>query len=818
MRTLLHDLSFALRQLLRHPIYAATAILSMALGIGATAAVYSVLYGVLIDPFPYRDAAHIADIVTQSKADDKNNADFTLPDLEILRHAHAVTDVMAHRLISKLLTGGDFPESIHVAEGTGNYLQFLDAPPLLGRIFTYADAPANIAPQPVAVISYLFWKSHFAGSPSAVGSTIELDHQRYTVLGVMGPRFTWLDADVYLPLPGGIDPKTSLPTVLRIRPDLSRTAITAELDSLTRQIASRYPQTLQRGPYRVTVETLNDNLLGEFKGTLLTLFAAVLSLLLIGCSNVSILLLARGSARQYELAMRTALGAPRIRIIRQLLTEAVLLSVAGGVLGMAIAFAAIRLITVLIPQYSIPHEVVIALNLPVLLFSTLVSVAVGILAGLSPTLQLSKTKVAETMQATGSRTVTNSGSRTQGALIILQIALTVLLLAASGAAMRQFLEAYRARLGFDPHNVLLLFMAFPEHGHDAPQDRINYEDAMIDKIDSLPGVLSAASAVTGFPPTDGWIQQVDITGGPSGGSTRAVVSLNGADYFSVLKIPLLQGRSITRAEVLRGAHVAVVSSLFAQRYLATGGVLGRLISPQELAQAEAASPAAPTTGVAPAAASRQAPYQVIGVAEDLRNDGLHRPIQPEVYLPSSVLKHTGTGILVRTSTDPQAMIRPISKAIGTLDASQSIRQSYVFQDFLGEFIWARERFISSLFSLFALVALSLAAIGLVSVIAFRVEQRTHEIGIRSALGASRANILHTILRPAMFTTTTGLAIGILLSVGLSQFASRWTQSSMRSWSVLTGVSIILLLVAAIAGLLTARRAIQINPIEALRTE
>ena len=824
MRTLLNDLSFAFRQLYRHPVYAVTAICSMALGIGATVAVYSVLYGVLIDPFPYRDATHIADIVTQTKADDKDNASFTLADIDLLRQAHAVTDVMGHRLTSKLITGGALPESLRVAEGTGNFLQFLGAPPLQGRIFTFADAPRNVAPQPVAVISYLFWKSHYAGLATAIGSTIEIDHQHYNIVGIMGPRFTWLDADVYLSLPAGIDPKTFFPTVLRIRPDLSRAVITAELDSLTREIAKRYPILSQRGPYRISVETLNDNLLGEFKGTLLTLFVAVLFLLLIGCSNVSILLLARGSVRQYELAMRSALGAPRSRIVRQLLTEAVFLSVAGGIVGIAVAFAAIHLITGLIPQYSIPHEVVITLNLPVLLFSTLVSVITGILAGLSPALYLSKIKVAETMQAAGSRTVTRSGSRTQGALITLQIALTVLLLAASGAAMRQFLESYRAKLGFDPHNVLLLFVASPEHGYAPGQAAVNYEDAMLDKVNSLPGVVSASSAVTGMPPSNGWIQQVNITGAVPNNATRAVVSLVGANYFSLMRIPLLAGRAITRAEVLRGAHVAVISTLFAQRYFPTGSALGRQLSPAEITSIQVAAQATAKTAAgtgkveAPLGGDPSAPYQVVGVVADLRNDGLHRPIQPEVYLPSSALEHRGMALLVRTSTDPQAMILPIGKALGTIDASQAIAESFVFQDFLGEFVWAHERFISSLFSLFAFVALALSAIGLVSVIAFRVEQRTHEIGIRSALGASRINILQTVLQPTMLTTLLGLVIGIVLSIGVSQFAYKWTQSSMRNWSVLAVVSVLLLLIATVAGLLTARRAIHINPVEALRND
>lgn len=785
----------------------------MALGIGATAAVYSVLYAVLVDPYPYHDAAHIAAMSVVDKTGGKQDAQFTQSEIDLLRQTHSVagsrTSVMGDRLVSKLVTGGDVPESIHAAEGTGNMLQFLDVRPLLGRVFTVSDAPEGTAPQPVAVISYLFWKGHFAADPGVIGRPLQLDHRTYTVIGVMGPRMTWLDAEVYLPLPADLDPQSLLQPMFRVPPATTMEVAKSEMESTVRQIAHDHPQAFPHDGFRIELESLNDYLLGQFKGTLLTLFVAVAFLLLIGCGNVSILMLARGAAREYELSMRSALGATRGRIVRQLLTETVLLSVSGGVAGIALAYGAVHLIVALIPEYSIPHEVSIGINVPVVLFSAAVSVATGLLAGLWPALQLSRPQVYQTIQATGTKSSTStSGRRARSALLTGQIAVTVLLLAASGAAIRHFLEAYRADLGFNPHRVLLLLLRLPEHGYESWQARVNYQDATLQKLATLPRSEGAA-VESAVPPDGNWVQQVDVSGGQSGAANKSGVYLVSSDYFSVLKIPLLQGRAITRSEVLRGAHVAVVSALFAQRYLHKGAILGRQMRMKELA------PDYPGVLLAPDA---DQPYTIVGVAADIRNDGLHRPAQPQVYVPCSVVISSGSWMMIRTSGDPNEMIRPASEALRDLNGLQAVARSYVLDEYLGEFVWARERFISTLFGFFSSLALGLAAIGLVSVVAFAVEQRTREIGIRSALGASRLNILRLVIRPSLLSAGAGMAIGIGLSAGLSDLAFRWTESSMRSWTVLLGVSAVLLVLTVLASVFTARRAMKIDPVEALRAQ
>ena len=808
MFTLFRDISFARRQIARHHVYALTAILSMALGIGATAAVYSVLYGVLIDPYPYRDADRIAFITIQNKQSFGRDIPLTLSELDQLRQAKSVEDAFAQNDASMIATDGDVPQSVKVLEMTGNGLQFLGAPPLMGRVFTASEAPAGIAPPHVAVISYLFWKSHFASSPDVLGKVLDLNHQKYAVIGVVGPRVTWHDSEVYVPMPAGLDPKSRFQTLIRLRPGVSTDAAGGELTSFVHQVDRAEPSLLPPDGYRIKVDTLNDWILGQFKGTLLLLFIAVALLLLIGCGNVSILMLARGTARLQEIATRVALGASRLRIVQQLLTEAVILSVAGGALGMAFAHLSIRLITGLIPEYSIPHEVVITLNTPVLLFSTAVSVAIGILAGLSPALQFSSPHISQMIQSAGSRSTTSHGARTRSALIVGQTALTVLMLAGAGAAMRNFVQAYAAQLGFDSHHILTLRINLPEKSFPDWQERVNYYDAVIEKIKTTPGVTAASISAVGVPPDSNWVQPIQIIGGTPDRSRTSGVNLVDSDYFSVLRIPLLQGRLLTRPEVLRGAHLAVISRTFAERYFPDSDPIGRQILPAELSQVPHGLLVAP---------SIDQPYRVIGVVGDVRNAGLHRPILPQAYIPSSILAAPGASILIRTTAgNPTALLHAISANIRALNQNQAVSFVYSLDEYLSIFVWSHERFIAALFGVFSVVALGLAAIGLASVVAYSVEQRTREFGIRTALGAPRWNVLLLTLTSTARTTGVGLILGILLSIGLSDAVHRWTESSLRDGSVLAVVAGVFLVASAVACLLPARRATRIDPVVALR--
>ena len=804
--TLFQDLCFALRQLIRHRVYAFTAIISMALGIGATAAVYSVLYGVLIDPYPYRDANRLAFVTIHTKHGN-GEIPFTLAEADQLRQMKSIENVLTQHDESMIATDGEIPQSVKVLDINGGGFQVLGAPPLMGRLFTAAEAPEGVAPPPVAVISWLFWKSHFASDPNVIGKVLELNQHRYTVIGVVGPRFTWHDSEVYLPIAAGTDPKRRYETLVRLKPGVSTGTATAELTSLVTQIGKAEPGLLPHDSYNIEVQTLNDWLLGQFKGTLLVLFAAVALLLLIGCGNVSILMLARGTARLQELATRLAVGASRLRIVRQLLTESVILAVTGGVFGMVFAYAAIHLIVGLLPEYSIPHEVVIQLNIPVLLFSTAVSVTVGILAGLSPAVQLSSPRITQMVQSSGTRSVTSHGARTRTALIAGQIALTVLMLAGAGAAMRNFIQAYDASLGFDTHNILMLDMAFPEKAFTTWQAGVNYQDALVEKIKSTSGVSSVANSITGPPPANRWLQAVEVVGTPVDLGRQSNVGMVSADYFSLLHIPVLEGRVPTREEINRGAHVATVNKTFVDRYFAGANPIGRLIRPTRLSELPSRLLVAPNL---------TQPFQIVGVVGDFRNDGLHRPTLPGVYLASSMIAAPGNAFFVRTLGNPDALAHAISVNIRAFNQNQAIYRAQSYDEFLSMFVWSHERFIAALFGVFSFVALGLAAIGISSVVAYSVEQRTREFGIRMALGAPQWNVLLLTLASTARTTGVGLVLGILLSVFLSDSVQKWTESSMRNASVLAIIAAVFLLASGVACILPARRATRIDPMIALR--
>ena len=804
--TFLQDLSFAFRQLIRHRVYAISAIISMALGIGATAAVYSVLYGVLIDPYPYRDADHLA-FVTLRTAQGRGEIPFTLAETDQLRQTQYIEDVLSQRDDPMIATDGEIPQSVKVLEINGSGFQVLGAPPFMGRLFSSAEVRRNVAPPPVAVISYLFWKSHFASDPNVIGKTLELNQHRYTVIGVVGPRFTWHDSEVYLPIPADADPAYRYESLVRFKPGVSITAASAEIAAMVRQIGRTEPSLLPHENYTLQIETLNDWLLGQFKGTLLVLFGAVALLLLIGCGNVSILMLARGTARLQELATRLAIGASRSRIVRQLLTESVIVAVTGGAFGMAFAYAAIHLIAGLIPEYAIPHEVVIRLNVPVLLFATAVSVLVGILAGLSPALQFSSPRISQMVQSSGSRSTTSQGARIRTALIAAQITLTILMLAGAGAAMRNFIQAWSARLGFDTHNVLLLELGYPQKAFTTWQQSVTYRDALIEKIKATPGVTSAAFVTAGLPPNNRWMQPVEVVGRPSGTGLRANTSLVSSDYFSVLRIPLLEGRVPTSAEADRGANLVTVNKTFVDRYFGGDNPIGHMIRPTQIANLPPGMLKEPNIHQA---------FQIVGVIADYRNDGLHRPTVPQVFIPSHALVGDGDAVLVRTSGNPEALIHAIGVNLRAVDQNQAIYRAQSFDSFFSMFVWSHERFIAALFGVFSFVALGLAAIGISSVVAYSVEQRTREFGIRMALGAPQWNVLLLTLKSTIGTTAAGLALGILLSLALSNWVEHWTQSSMRDASVLAVIVLVFLAASALACLLPARRATRIDPMIALR--
>src|SRR5216684_3318288 len=455
MSGVLQDLRYAVRQIRKSPGFAFTTLLSLTLGIGATTAIFSVVYGVLLDPYPYRDPERMVHVELRDKSDRGPLLFVNGSEYQQLLGASSIDDVFLMNQQQETLKGRQFPISVRLGQYSSNLFTYMGVPPALGREFTPADAPGGKA-SPVAVLSYLFWQQQFGGNRNVVGQTIELDHTLYSVIGVAAPRFTWGDSDVYVPGTPTADPHDYWMSFIKLKPGVKHPAVAAELQVLVDRFVKDDPRDFRRDR-KVAIVTLNEEVLGRFSGTLVLLFAAVIALLVIGCANVSILLLARGIARQHELAVRASIGASRGRLIRQLLTEAVLLSLAGAGLGVLAAYRGVSTLS------SFPHEAAIRVNGTVLAFTAAVAVITGILFGISPAWQLSHPPISELIQANSTKVTGTARSRNTHRLLIAgQVALTLLLMAGAGAAMKAFLSLTHTPLGFEPNHLFALNVALPK--------------------------------------------------------------------------------------------------------------------------------------------------------------------------------------------------------------------------------------------------------------------------------------------------------------------------------------------------------------------
>ena len=811
MHTLLQDLRFALRQIIRNPGFSITSILSLTLGIGATVAVYSILYSAVLHPWPYAGMERICEVWLTDSAGREDTWGLTGPQIRQLRQTHSVEDVVAASYTNQTVTGSDVPDGVTVVGMTGSNFQFLGLNPLLGRYFIPADAPDGKDPQPVAVLGYKFWQRHYRGDPSVVGKTIQLNHKSYTILGVMPVRFTWRDGEVYTPLKLASDQLHRYGPEIKLKPGVSMAAATAEFAPLYQQFDKETPNIFPK-QYKISVRGLADTYTRDLKKTMYLLFGAVALLLAIGCGNLSILLLARGTARQHEFAVRSAVGASSLRIVRQLLTESLLLSLAGAGLGVFVAYRAIAFLVPRLPDHSYPFEADFHINLPVLCFSVVLAVLCGIVFGLFPALQSSHPQISQVMNA-GTRRLTGSvrGRRLHTALIAGQIALTLLLMTAAGAAIEGFRNMLKVPLGYQPQHVMAVQIPIREDAHTTWADRVRFYTELRDRIAAMPGVLSAGLSTNATPPNSGWRQPVEVMGKPAGQSQEAAVELVGSEYFATLQIPLLSGRLWDPSEIARGATLVVVNQSFVRRYLSGGSTAGHSV---RLPQFATLPPIALTANGAAGW------LEIIGVVGDSLNDGLDKPVAPAVYAPYTLLTYPGTQVLVRTQGDPLAMLHSIKLQVASVDADQ--QTSGDTRDLEGwiqlEPEYARGRLVSMLFGAFSVLALLLAAVGLYSVVSYTLLQRTGELGVRIALGAQRSDVLRIVGVASGTGVGLGILVGLALSFSLNRMIAQWIANGTRDPLVVLGVSVILLAVAALAAAVPARRALAISPVEALRSE
>ena len=808
MQVLLQDLRYSLRQFINNPGFTITALVSLALGIGATTAVFSVIYAALLNPYPYPDA----DRIVRLTIDKGDWANLNGAQIQQVRQLRAVETVLAMDFHALTMTGHDVPENVNVVGLISNGFTDLGVRPILGRGLLPSDAIDGQDPQPVVVLSYKFWQKHFLGNPDAVGKSLQLDRADYLIVGVAAPRFTWYSADVYRPLKLSQDPGLFKMVDLRLNPGVTHEQANAALQPLLEQFARDVPKHFPEH-FKVQVEDLNAWVRRGISGTLYLLFGAVALLLAIGCGNVSILLLARGTARQHELAVRTAIGAQRSRIVRQLLTESVLLAVMGAGLGIGAAYGILAGIKAVLPRYAFAPEVVVSLNVPVLQFCIGVGLATGALFGLGPAVRLSRTKVGQMIQSSARRVLGSvHGRRTYDALIAGQIALTLLLLAGAGSAMEGFAQLLHTHLGYDPHNVMSVGIPLHENTFTNWETRRAYFEQLYAKVAETPGVTMTAISTDATPPHNGNSLRFEILGKP--GTEEQIGSVNLVDgaYFAVLRIPLLAGRVWDKADDARGALVAVVNRALAKRYFPNGDAVGHSVKVPGFEDRPPLIYSVPKLA--------ESWLEIVGVVDDAKNDGLREPIKPAIFVPYTLNLRQWTQILVRSDVPPLMLLHAIRER---LQAVNPMQQTFGEVEDLETWIsdeqeWQQEHLGAWIFGVFAGLALVLAAVGLYSVVSYSVAQRTNEFGIRIALGAGRGHVLRIVFASTLVSVGSGIVVGLGLALALDSLVQKWAQGNARDPLVLLAGTGLLVLVSVTACVLPARYASRVDPMTALRYE
>ena len=811
--SLTHDLRYALRLLARSRLSTILAILSLALGIGATAAIFSIVYAVLIDPYPYTAADRIGGFYLIDSKGRSGSVGLSMSEyLEVKSAAKSIESAILSGQRSVTITDNGLPEAIVEESFSPNAFDFFGVPPLFGRTSSPKDSVDESKVDDVAVLSYLFWQTHFLANRDVLGKSIRLNDKFYTIIGVLPPRFTWEGADVYIPLaihPANI-PRYNV--VFRSKLGIPKQQLNSEFQVFYEKFAKAAPNfVFPDPPFRAQFASVNETVLGTFANTLLALLAAVGFLLLIACANVANLLLARASARRGEIAVRAALGAGGKRIVQQLLTESTLLSLTGGALGVLFAYAGIKAVLALLPGNAIPSEAVVSINIPVLCFAVTLSVLTGIFFGIAPAFQLARQDQSAFLQDAGrSSGAASATNRLRNILIVGEVALSLVLLSGAAFAASGLISLARQKLGYDPDNVRVLYIPSPAERHPQWSQRRSFFSDITDRLRQIPTVDSVAATVTAVPPRGGEPLKFEMAGLKEPMPVR--MNVVGESYLSVMRIPLLRGRFFDGADVARPNPVAVVSEDFVKTYFTHGeDPIGRHfkmdIPMKNLPPGLVLAPQPPDS------------YEIIGVAAPARNNGLRMNPEPAVYIPLNEILTAGIWFTVRTTNPrPSAIDHDIRVAVSSVDPTQAINSINPLDFFLGR-QKAYPRFATLLFGVFGVIGLALATIGIFGVVSYSVSRRTREFGIRMALGATPGNVLRLVVS----ATSRVLLIGLALGTFISLLAARFLTGKLEGFDssnplALIAVVAILAIAALTACLLPARSATQIHPSEALRHE
>ena len=818
------DVRYGLRGLWRNKSFALIAILSMALGIGAATAMFSVVYAVLLDVYPYADANRTVNPMLHDSSVAEGSTSFTLnsTQYEVYRHAAPFEDVFATSLFGVQMDDEGYLQPISLVAVTANVNSFNRVPAFLGRPIEQSDGDFNQPSTGVVVLGYRFWERQYGGDRAIVGKPFKIGKATLRIAGVMPSRYMiGGSADAYVSMsalrvlfPEVID--TGYEAHAKLKPGVTAAQASAAVDPMLHEFARQSPRMFPK-EFHAKLQPLLEAFTSHSKvlKNFPMLYLATCALLLIGCANCSLLLLARGTARMHEFALRAAVGASRARIVRQLIVECLLISLLGSALGTALAYVLARLPLQLAADLF-PWEAAVRVSLPVLMFSIAVALLAGIGFGLVPALRASRPRIASVLQRQGQRTVVGSGKRSLQALIGVQIALTLILLTVAGAAVAGFRNILQMPLGYDPGNTLAISISYSQTSAKTWQDRLARNESIRQSLEAVPGVRAVTTA-DDLPPDGHGERPVELIGEASLHQQKARVTLVGVNYFTTLQIPLLQGRTWTEAEARQGLPVAVVNESFARRFSPNRTILNRTVRLPDMAPPPAELQLM-NQEVSPAV--KRPEVEVVGVVADAVNNGLDKPVMPGIYINSSYWLLSGSMYLVQTAGDPEGYRRPL-----VLAARRAAGKAYIltYKLTLQEMVehdpmWRTQRLVAVLLAIFAAFALVLSLVGLYSVVSYAVARRTSEFGIRIALGAQRGQILRLVLRSNFAVVLGGTAAGVLASLLIRARFAQWSHYSSRSPLLILLAALLLVVSALLASLLPARRAAFVQPVEALRAE
>jgi predicted permease len=816
MRTLIQDLRYGVRLLMRNPGFTAVAVSTLALGIGANTALFSVVHGVLLKPMPYENPEQLVDVYRTTPLDQKEP--FSFPDfLDFQRLNRVFSSVAASRWDNFILLNAGEPERLSGERISAEFFPLLNVKPILGRTFLREEDKLGAAP--VAVIGDDLWRRKFNSSSSVLGTVLNLNGETYTVVGVIPARMPFFDPlsiDIFVPInlfdnPVFRDRKVRNGTyaVARLKPGVTLAQAREDMDVTARNLAAAYPNDDEYTG--VNVVPIKEDTVGDVRSTLLVLMGAVGFVLLIACANVANLLLSRTTARAREFAIRRALGAQKIRLICQLLTESVLLAFTGGLLGLMVAYWSTKGVLANLPAFF-PRTGEIRLDAPVLFFTFAAAILTGIVFGLAPALKTYRADISIGLKA-GGRSSTGAGHRVQAVLVVAELALSVVLLAGAGLMIRSVAEIWKVNPGFNPHNALTfgLTLSASQRTEVSIQRQAFHE--VIAKIESVPGII-AASGIGGGPPIGDAAAQMPfwIEGKPKPSSQNEMsIGIWYAvqpDYLKAMEIPLLRGRFISPEDTENSRSVVVIDENFAREFFPNEDPIGTQID---------------TDLMGPLLHS-----EIVGIVGHTKqmglNDTARRDREGQFYyaisqLPDRIVKHfTGFDVVVRTSGDPLASVGALRAAFRQFDPDQVLFEFKSLDAMVSETV-ASQRFAMILLAIFAGLALMLSAVGVYGVISYLVSERTREIGVRIALGAQRSDVFRLILGDGARLAVFGVAIGLAASLGLTRLLTKML-FGVRATDPLTLAVVIVVLtgVAFLACYIPARRAVRVDPMIALRYE